>query len=39
MASSLVDEELQAYRDCMLALTTCDWPSLQVCIALLPVDF
>jgi hypothetical protein len=38
MASSRVDEELQAYRDCMLALETCDWGALQVCAALLPIN-
>ena len=38
MASSLVDEELQAYADCMFALTSCDWGSLMTCVNLLPVS-
>lgn len=39
MASSLVDEELQAYANCMLSLESCDWGSLMTCVQMLPTEF
>ena len=39
MASSLVDEELQAYADCMFSLESCDWGSLMTCVQMLPTEF